>query len=74
MALRTKQTEQRPQLLRALTSWCTDDPDGVPIVIREDERFAPDSWVAERFGGWLCDADLPDPEVHRLKAKVKGPR
>ena len=71
MALRTKQQTERPRLLRALTSWSTDTPDGQPIAILEDERFAEDSWGAERFRGWLCDADLPDPDVKALKAKVK---
>jgi len=61
-------------MLVALTSWATDDEDGAPVVIREGERFEPDSWVAERFEGWLADASLPSWEIQSLSRKVKGHR
>lgn len=76
MGIRTKQTtEQQPKpLLRALCSWVTTDPDGLPTVIHEDELVATDGWIAERFGGWLCPADLPDAEVRVLKTAVDNPQ
>ena len=74
MGIRNKQPESKesPELLIALTSWATDDPDGRPIVILEGERFRADSWVAKRFTTWLADASLSSWEIERLSSRVKG--
>ena len=76
MGIRSKQPDANgsPQMLVALTSWCTDDPDGEPVAVREGERFKPDSWVAQKFGGWLADASLPSWEIESLSRKATGHR